>query len=164
MAKFEQIHRFRPSRTNLNCYQAALHYLSQTTSPHKMRTLPRSSLPRPTRSSTRKPDCLVYLVQTYKPTTLSFTYLPHISTPSVSHIQSKLQCIHSKVIWARNDSLNHDSLHNINLLFISSEQQTYHNTTMIIQQRHFPVCPSVSMGTLCEYNKLKGLTWVPTCL
>ena len=39
-----------------------------------------------------------------------------------------------------------------------------YNATMIIQQRHFPVCPSVSMGTLCEYNKLKGLTWVPTCL
>ena len=33
-----------------------------------------------------------------------------------------------------------------------------YNATMIIQQRHFPVCPSVSTETLCTYNKLKGLT------
>ena len=30
--------------------------------------------------------------------------------------------------------------------------------TMIIQQRHFPVCPSVSKQTYCEYQQLKGLT------
>ena len=29
---------------------------------------------------------------------------------------------------------------------------------MIIQQRHFPVCPSVSRENLCTYAKLKGLT------
>lgn len=33
-----------------------------------------------------------------------------------------------------------------------------YNATMIIQQRHFPVCPSVSAETLCKYNKLKSLT------
>ena len=29
---------------------------------------------------------------------------------------------------------------------------------MIIQQRHFPVCPSVSRETFCQYQRLKGLT------
>ena len=29
---------------------------------------------------------------------------------------------------------------------------------MIIQQRHFPVCPSVSKETFCQYQRLKGLT------
>ena len=33
-----------------------------------------------------------------------------------------------------------------------------YNATMIIQQRHFPVCPSVSKQTYCEYQQLKGLT------
>jgi hypothetical protein len=33
-----------------------------------------------------------------------------------------------------------------------------YNATMIIQQRHFPVCPSVSREDLCKYTKLKGLT------
>ena len=33
-----------------------------------------------------------------------------------------------------------------------------YNATMIIQQRHFPVCPSVSNEIHVEYNKLKVLT------
>ena len=33
-----------------------------------------------------------------------------------------------------------------------------YNATMIIQQRHFPVCPSVSKETLEIHNKLKVLT------
>ncbi|KAL9188679.1 hypothetical protein ACHAXT_007057 [Thalassiosira profunda] len=33
-----------------------------------------------------------------------------------------------------------------------------YNATMIIQQRHFPACPSVSIETHREYNKLKELT------
>lgn len=33
-----------------------------------------------------------------------------------------------------------------------------YNATMIIQQRHFPVCPSVSRKIIAEYNKLKVLT------
>ena len=33
-----------------------------------------------------------------------------------------------------------------------------YNATMIIQQRHFPVCPSVSRETYCQYQRLKGLT------
>ncbi|KAL7518504.1 hypothetical protein ACHAWX_003324 [Stephanocyclus meneghinianus] len=33
-----------------------------------------------------------------------------------------------------------------------------YNATMIIQQRHFPVCPSVTKEVYGEYNKLKGLT------
>ena len=33
-----------------------------------------------------------------------------------------------------------------------------YNATMIIQQRHFPVCPSVSRETFCQYQRLKGLT------
>ncbi|KAL3803121.1 hypothetical protein ACHAW5_001985 [Stephanodiscus triporus] len=33
-----------------------------------------------------------------------------------------------------------------------------YNATMIIQQRHFPVCPSVSREDFCKYTKLKGLT------
>jgi hypothetical protein len=33
-----------------------------------------------------------------------------------------------------------------------------YNATMIIQQRHFPVCPSVSKEIHSEYNKLKVLT------
>jgi hypothetical protein len=33
-----------------------------------------------------------------------------------------------------------------------------YNATMIIQQRHFPVCPSVSKEIHNEYNKLKVLT------
>jgi hypothetical protein len=33
-----------------------------------------------------------------------------------------------------------------------------YNATMIIQQRHFPVCPSVSKEIHAEYNKLKVLT------
>lgn len=33
-----------------------------------------------------------------------------------------------------------------------------YNATMIIQQRHFPVCPSVSKEIHVEYNKLKVLT------
>lgn len=33
-----------------------------------------------------------------------------------------------------------------------------YNATMIIQQRHFPVCPGVSREHYCKYNALKGLT------
>ncbi|KAL7554185.1 hypothetical protein ACHAWF_017591 [Thalassiosira exigua] len=33
-----------------------------------------------------------------------------------------------------------------------------YNATMIIQQRHFPLCPSVTREIYCEYNKLKNLT------
>jgi hypothetical protein len=33
-----------------------------------------------------------------------------------------------------------------------------YNATMIIQQRHFPVCPSVSREAFCTYNQLKTLT------
>eukprot|EP00956_Cyclotella_meneghiniana_P009879 scaffold13658_cov75-Cyclotella_meneghiniana.AAC.3 len=42
--------------------------------------------------------------------------------------------------------------------YFPSSVSGIYNATMIIQQRHFPVCPSVTKEVYLKYNKLKGLT------